>query len=212
MVMRDAGGCDASCIFTMGAEQMSELDARYSSALGALARVVGEYHEQSDGSRAWLVGGAAVVIYTQGSFHSADYDIVAVGDDLLAEIFERHGFRKEDRKGHLHRGWYHPDHPGFGWEIVGTTLYDGHSDVTRETRLKFEPDGEIVLPPIEDVIADRLAQYAGNPTHDELLHQARALKLLAPELDMEYLNKRVAAEGGDVALLVWPEPSVESEP
>lgn len=191
---------------------MSGLDERYFAALGALAKVVAEYHRQSGGSRAWLVGGAAVVIYTQGSFHSADYDIVAVGDDLLAEILKRHGFRKEDRTGYVFRGWYHPDHPGFGWEIVGDILYDGGTDVTRETRLEFEPDGEIVLPPIEDVIADRLGQYAVNPTHDELLQQARALKMLAQDLDMEYLKTRVAAEGGDVALLVWPIPSVELEP
>jgi len=49
-----------------------------------------------------------------------------------------------------------------------------------------------VLTP-EDIVADRIGQYSANPHHGrELLAQARLVyQLLAPQIDRDYLNKRL---------------------
>lgn len=63
-------------------------------------------------------------------------------------------------------------------------------------------DDAILLPAIEDMIADRLAQHsAGNAFDTSGLEQARALFRLADGLDIAYLSKRIRDEGGDLGLL-----------
>jgi hypothetical protein len=58
------------------------------------------------------------------------------------------------------------------------------------------------LPPPEDVIADRLGQYASDPKgRDDMLEQARLLVLLAEDLDLNYLKRRVVEEGADAELV-----------
>jgi len=173
----------------------------YMAALEQLAAVFSEYHEVT-GWTAVLVGGAAAAIYTDGQFPSGDFDIVAAGTDALDKLMVKHGFIPEDRQGYLHVGFYHPRHPGYGFQHVSGALFDGRADRARMVRLAVRPSGEIALPAIEDMIADRLGQYAeAPPSDDSRLRQARALFALAPVLDHDYLQRRVGDEGGDLALL-----------
>ena len=59
----------------------------------------------------------------------------------------------------------------------------------------------VVLPPIEGLIADRLAQYEANRHDPSRLYQAELLFLVAEAIDMGYLRRRVSEEGGDSSLL-----------
>jgi hypothetical protein len=80
-------------------------DARYIGVTG---------YRNATGGDAVLVGGAATAIYTGGLFPSGDFDIVAAWDEEFDKAMLSHGFRAEDRSGHLRIGYYHPDHPGYG--------------------------------------------------------------------------------------------------
>jgi hypothetical protein len=63
-------------------------------------------------------------------------------------------------------------------------------------------DDTLLLPSIEDMIADRLGQYpAGSASDTSRLEQARVLFQLADGLDITYLSKRIRDEGGDLTLL-----------
>jgi hypothetical protein len=173
----------------------------YLVALEHLGRVFVAY-EAETGSPAVLVGGAATAIYTGGAFLSGDFDIVASSDETLAALFTRFGFRKEERAGHLLIGFYHPDYPGLGFQQVTGPLFDGRADHARLRRFSVSTDSIVELPSIEDMIADRLAQHAIAPPSDtSRLEQARTLTALAEGLDIPYLMRRIADEGGDAALL-----------
>lgn len=59
----------------------------------------------------------------------------------------------------------------------------------------LHPDAGFVIIPIEDLIADRMGQFASG-TAPEMLEQARILFLLNPDLDMPYLERRIRFETG----------------
>jgi hypothetical protein len=179
------------------------LPTSFIDALATLAAAC-EAYRRATGNVAILVGGAATAIYTAGAFMSGDFDLVAADDAALDAALRQGGFRREDRHGHLLVGYYHPSHPGYGFQHVSGRLFDGASDPGRILLLAITPDGAAVaLPAFEDMIADRLAQAAlAPPTDPSRLLQARALFRLAPSLDLAYLQKRVAHEGGDFALLM----------
>lgn len=65
-----------------------------------------------------LVGGAATAIMTTGSFMSGDFDIIAPDDESFGLAMEENGFIGEDRVGHMPKGFYHPEHPEYGFEQV----------------------------------------------------------------------------------------------
>lgn len=48
---------------------------------------------------------------------------------------------------------------------------------------------------------DRLSQYAQAPNDKGLLMQAKLLKVLGGAIDMAYVAKRLADEGGDISLI-----------
>ena len=61
----------------------------------------------------------------------------------------------------------------------------------------FTEDGGFAIVSVEDLVADRMGQYASGSA-PEMLGQARALLRLHPEADMEYLERRIRFEtGGD---------------
>jgi hypothetical protein len=92
--------------------------------------------------------------------------------------------------------------PTIGVQLVSGRLFDGRTDPQRITLLPIEDGGTIALAPIEDMIADRLGQYAASDGRDgEMLDQARLLFKLAGDIDREYLIKRALEETGDPALL-----------
>jgi len=161
-----------------------------------------ENYKLKSGYDAVLVGGAATVIFTDGAFSSGDFDFVAVNDEVFEKSMLESGFIKENRKGKLIIGYYHPDHPRYGFQCVSGALFDGKADRKRLFALKLRNDLTIKLPSIEDMIADRLAQYAvASPTDDSRLRQAKMLFSVAPTVDKEYVRRRIEEEGGDPSLL-----------
>lgn len=183
------------------------LSADYLKALELLGQVCLEYRKASGGDEAWLVGGASVVILTDGEFHSGDFDLVASDSALFRDILLKHGFLDErgqgGRPGILQVGWMHPDHPNLGWQLVTGPLFDGRSDTSKKIAIELRPDSELILPAVEDLIADRLGQFAAQDgrSHHELVDQARTLFRLAKEIDGAYLKRRVVEDGGDLFLL-----------
>jgi hypothetical protein len=176
------------------------LPADFVVILSLLGQVFEEYQSLS-GSRAILVGGAAVSLFTKGAYISGDLDVLAGISDAFDLALTTHGFRKEDRKGGLIKGYYHPSHPRYGIDWVSGAYFDGMADPGRVRAVVMAPGSKLNVAPVEGLIADRLAQYAQAPRDMRPLKQAKLLKRLGGKLDMVYLAKRLADEGGDIALI-----------
>ena len=159
-----------------------------------------------------LVGGATVVMLTGGQFFSGDFDFLASNDQAMAECLEAAGFLEEDRGGNLRIGWYHPDHPLFGFQQVSGSLFDGRTERKRMIRIELRDGEAITVPPVEDLIADRLGQHAaGSSTDMSRLEQARAMISVMETVDHAYLIRRVEEEGGDIRLLLAHLPADKPE-
>lgn len=172
----------------------------YLGALGKLADAFAAY-EAETGSTPVLVGGAAAAIHTGGAFMSADFDIVAAADDAFAHAMEATGFLPDSKSGHGLGGWYHPEFPRYAVEQVSGGYFDGRGERERCLRLTVRDGSAIVLPAIEDLIADRLGQHEVAGADTSMLEQAKALFTLAKGLDGRYLKRRITEEGGNPALL-----------
>ena len=172
----------------------------FTTVLTHLGRAFEDYQNQSHGY-AVLVGGAAVCLFTNGSFLSGDFDIVVSSDDAFDIALTQQGFRKEDRPGRLQRGYYHPQYPNYGVESVSGPLFDGLSDPQKLVVVTLATDSKVIVASIEDLIADRLGQYGANSAHAELLAQARLLYTLGSNLDLTYLRKRIIEDTGNPALV-----------
>lgn len=135
---------------------------------------------------------------------SGDFDVVAADADQFNAAMLAQGFQREDRGGRLLRGFYHPDHPRYGFEMVSGALFDGRADRGRLVRLVIGEGGAAVaLPSVEDMIADRLGQHAAGGRSDaSRLLQAKALFALATGIDDDYLRRRIVEEGGDPGLIL----------
>jgi hypothetical protein len=173
----------------------------YVALLIILAEVFGRY-ESETGHSPILVGGGAVALQTQGAFMSGDLDLYAPSDAALETALLHAGFVSEERRGRLAGGFYHPEFPEYGVEAISGQLFDGRADRNRLIRVLFQDHRGIVIPSFEDMIADRLGQYAASNLRDHSrFAQAQLLFRLADDLDLGYLQSRVADEGGDLSLL-----------
>ena len=70
---------------------------------------------------------------------------------------------------------------------------DGTVDYRRILLVMGLADTPIAMIPIEDLIADRMGQYASGSA-PEMREQARLLFQLNPDLDMAYLDRRIRDE------------------
>jgi hypothetical protein len=157
---------------------------------------------RQSGLTAVLVGGAAVELYTGGLYRTGDFDVHVSDAPAFWAALKTAGFVREDQPGHLQNFWYLPAAPQYGVQLVSGELFDGRCDRLRLQLLKTETGSAIALPPVEDLIADRLGQHAvASPTDDSMLEQAKLLVSLAESLDLAYLERRVRQEGGDLSLL-----------
>lgn len=59
--------------------------------------------------------------------------------------------------------------------------------------IDVDPDGTVAVISLEDMIADRMGQYASG-TAPEMLGQARTLYSLHPGADLAYLERRIRQE------------------
>lgn len=173
----------------------------YTELLSKLSRAFGIYQLRT-GRQAVVVGGAAAALYTDGAFMTGDVDVVAADDAAFHDAVASEGFKPEDRRNKQRGGFYHPDLPVYGVEQVSGPLFDGHSDPQKLVNVYVTDSSAIVLPSVEDMIADRLGQHAvSSPSDDSRLQQARMIFLLADAIDRDYLARRVLEEGGDIGLL-----------
>lgn len=91
------------------------------------------------------------------------------------------------------RGWIHPD-LSLGFEIVGCVPLDGL--VAQDRILLIDdiaPHASFAILSVEDLIADRMGQYASGTAADRI-EQARMLYHLHPDLDRSYLERRIREE------------------
>lgn len=176
------------------------LPPEYLAALGPLADAFAAY-EAKTGRTAVLVGGAAAAIHTDGAFMSADFDVVAGDDIAFDDAMNAAGFVDDEKAIHGQGGWYHPEHPQFAVEQVSNGYFDGRGEKSRCLKIMVHDDAAIVLPAIEDMIADRLAQHEVAGADASMLQQAKALYALASDLDIDYLYRRIVEEAGNPAHL-----------
>lgn len=139
-----------------------------------------------------LVGGGAVEVYTRGTVTTGDFDLACGRQDVLEQVMQRHGFIRPSGPGMATRGWIHPDLK-LGFECVADCLLDGMADRAMVQIVDLDPDGEVAVIAPEDIIADRMGQYASGSA-PEMLGQARALFALCEGLDMDYMARRISEE------------------
>ena len=139
-----------------------------------------------------LVGGAAAELYSGSQISTGDFDLVIGRQDALEKALLEHGFQRPPGPGHSFPGWVHPK-LGLAFEIVGSALLDGHADRDRVQIFSVSGNGEFAVIAPEDLIADRMAQYASG-TAREMLDQARTLFALSKDLDLTYMERRIREE------------------
>jgi hypothetical protein len=172
---------------------MSAYRPEFEAALRLFARV-------SEGMKARgyeapvLVGGAAVEVYSLSAINTGDFDISTGAQSAFEGELQKHGFVRPSGAGVATRGWIHPDLQ-LGFEVVTSTLLDGQADRDRVRLIDFSPDGEVAVIAVEDIIADRMGQFASG-TAREMREQARRLFVLHDEADLEYMEQRIRYESG----------------
>jgi hypothetical protein len=148
----------------------------------------------STACRAVLVDGAALQLWTTGRYMSGDFDLIGIDPTPMEAALIARGFRREGRSGHLLRGPYHPT-LDIGVESVSGRLFDGNADQARLRLISIGPGSQVLVIPVEDVIADRLGQYVANPAGSRALRaQASLAWSLAVEIDRSCLDKRIRIE------------------
>jgi hypothetical protein len=162
------------------------------AALRMLARA-SEGLAQRGYARPVLVGGGAVEFYTGSAIMTGDIDVTTPVQPELEEELQKLGFVRPSGPGKSTRGWIHPD-IGLGFEVVGSSPMGDTPDQVRLRLVRPDPaePGLRVLS-LEDMIADRMGQYASG-TAREMLDQARELYALATKMDRDYLDQRIRTE------------------
>ncbi len=139
-----------------------------------------------------LVGGAAVEIYTHGNVTTGDFDLACGRQDVLEAVMQELGFVRPSGAGMALRGWVHPQLK-LGFECVSDVLLDGMADRDMIQIVQLDSDGKVSVIAPEDIIADRMGQYASGSA-PEMLGQARALFALCEGLNLEYMARRISEE------------------
>jgi hypothetical protein len=144
-----------------------------------------------------LVGGGAVEFYTGSAVMTGDIDVTSPVQPELEEELQKLGFVRPSGPGKSTRGWIHPD-LGLGFEVVGNSPMGDTPDEVR-VRLVHPIGGEpgLRVLSLEDMIADRMGQYASGTARD-MLEQSRKLLPLVSKANRDYLDRRIRTEtGGD---------------
>lgn len=169
------------------------------TGLRLLARICDAMHRRGL-PRPILVGGAAVEYYTASALMTGDIDLASPVQPELEEELVAHGFVRPGGPGHTPLGWIHPDLQ-LGVEIVASAPLGGSVDAARLRLVR--PIGEVAsfrILPVEDMIADRMGQWASGAA-PEMGHQAAVLFALHPDLDRVYLERRIRDEScGDYGI------------
>lgn len=177
---------------------MSAYRPEFEAALCLFARV-SEAMKARGFSAPVLVGGGAVELYSLSAITTGDFDIVTPRQEEFEHELLRLGFTKPVGLGHTPLGWVHPE-LRLGFEIVSATLLDGMADRDRIVLIDLGEDGEAAIISVEDMIADRMGQYASGAA-PEMLEQARRLFALHADADRDYMERRIRHESaGDYGI------------
>lgn len=171
---------------------MSAYRPEFEAALRLFARV-SEAMDRRGLPRPILVGGAAAELYSTSALTTGDFDFCSPCQPELEEEMQRLGFIRPSGAGSMLKGWIHAELK-LGFEVVADVPMDGKID-RAHIRL-VRPIGERALfrvISVEDLIADRMGQYASGTAQDRL-YQAQLLLSLHPDADLEYLERRVRYE------------------
>jgi hypothetical protein len=124
---------------------------------------------------------------------TGDIDVTSPVQPELEEELQKLGFVRPSGPGKLTRGWIHPD-LGLGFEVIGNSPMGDTPDEVR-VRLVHPIGGEpgVRMLSVEDMIADRMGQYASG-TAREMLQQARQLLPLVSKANRDYLDRRIRTE------------------
>jgi hypothetical protein len=167
----------------------------YRPAFEAALRLFAEVSEamlDADLSAPILVGGGAVELYSGSAVMTGDFDLVTGRQDAFEALLRDKGFVRPSGPGVATRGWVHPELQ-LGFEVVSDRLLDGNADRSRVRLLDAGEGKRFAVISIEDLIADRMGQYASGTAAD-LLEQARTLYRLSERIDRSYLDRRIREE------------------
>ncbi|WOE74932.1 hypothetical protein [Alterisphingorhabdus coralli] len=165
----------------------------FEAALRLFARVSEAMINQGY-ERPILVGGAAVELYSLSQLNTGDFDIVTGAQGVFEENLRQHGFTKPSGAGTATRGWVHPELK-LGFEVVSATLLDGMADRGRVKLVDLDMDGKVAVIALEDIIADRMGQFASGSA-PEMREQAALLFKLYDQADKDYMDDRIKYESG----------------
>lgn len=144
-------------------------------------------------SRPVLVGGAAAEFWSLSAISTGDFDICTTRQDVLDEEMGRAGFIRPSGPGAMRKGWIHPGLK-LGFEVVADLPMDGNVDAAHIRMVRpVGGEGLFRIISVEDLIADRMGQYASGTARDRL-DQARILLGLHPDAEMDYLERRIREE------------------
>ena len=161
-------------------------------ALRLLARL-SEALEKRGLPRPVLVGGGAVEFYSGSALMTGDIDVTSPVQLELEEELQRLGFVRPSGAGQSLRGWIHPD-LRLGFEVVGTSPMGGGIDLARLPLVApIEETAKFRIISVEDLIADRMGQFASGSA-PEMREQAQTLLSLYPNVDQAYVERRVREE------------------
>jgi hypothetical protein len=168
-------------------------------ALKLLAKV-SEAMDRRGLPRPVLVGGGAAEYYSGSALMTGDIDVTSPVQPELEEELQKLGFVRPSGRGRSLRGWVHPQ-LRFGFEVVANVPMDGTVDAAHIAIIDdLAPDARLAIISVEDLIADRMGQYASGSAR-EMLTQAHDLLHLHPNADLAYLERRVREETfGDYGL------------
>ncbi|MES3047740.1 hypothetical protein [Sphingomonas faeni] len=170
---------------------MSPYRPEFIAALELFA-IVSEVVERRGFLRPVLVGGAAVELYSASDIATGDFDLVTARQDVLEQALQANGFVKPTGPGKLTRGWIHPELK-LGFEVVGSALMDGRAERDRVKLIDTSAGDQFAVISVEDLIADRMGQYASGSAPD-MLGQAQVLFSLYQGEDSSYLDRRIREE------------------
>lgn len=159
-------------------------------AISLLAEAFDEVTKQGY-PRPILVGGAVIELYVGLEAASGDFDVIYEMPQVLRDSLARHGFQPslKNPNGAL----VNPE-TGMAVELVSGPLFNGMSDRSRLVLYRMK-GGAVLVPPIEDMIADRMGQNASAPRGVPAMRdQAIKLYRLAEDLDTVYLDRRIREE------------------